>query len=153
MRFLAALILVLLTGPAAFAQGEPDCAKPTSEMTSEEYVSCVSLGGVKQQMETMPGTGGSRVRAGETPLGAGRGASAAASTRNDACARAKARAGANARGSCQCSQKSARAGNARSPRRQATPNKLRRMLHPPRLLSADLAGTSRLPHTESSSAW
>jgi hypothetical protein len=103
-RAVLALALALLTGPA-FAQ--PDCAKPQSEMTPDEYVACVSLGGVMGQMQSEGRGGTSEGSAVSDPsrraLGAGRGVSATASSRDAACARATARAGGRAIGGCQCS--------------------------------------------------
>ena len=105
MRNLTVFAFVLLLAPAALAQGK--CDKPASEMTPDEYVECVSIGGVKNlaPASSAPQSGGAL--AGDAPQAAGRGVTAAGSSESDACSKAKARAGGNARGECNCSPKSA----------------------------------------------
>lgn len=101
----AILVSALLSVPAATAQGR--CDKPAAEMTPDEYVECVSVGGAKNLTPPAATTGGGRSYGSDAPKAAGRGVTAAGTTESDACSRAKARAGGNARGNCSCSQKSA----------------------------------------------
>ena len=104
MRYLTAFALALLLAPAALAEGK--CDKPASEMTPDEYVECVSIGGVKALAPAAAAPRAAQPLGGEAPQAAGRGVTAAGTSEADACSKAKARAGANARGSCNCSQKS-----------------------------------------------
>ncbi len=107
MRILTAFVFACLFAAPALAQA--DCSKPAAEMTPDEYVECVSVGGVKTMIPAAPAPveGADRAYSGDAPRAAGRGVTAAGTSEADACSKAKARAGGNARGSCNCSQKSA----------------------------------------------
>jgi len=105
MRNLTAIAFALLLLPAALAEGK--CEKPASEMTPDEYVECVSIGGVKTLAPAPAEPRAAPAYGGDAPQAAGRGVTAAGTSEADACSKAKARAGGNARGSCNCSQKSA----------------------------------------------
>lgn len=105
MRHLTAFAFALLLIPAAAAAGR--CDKPVGEMTPDEYVDCVSIGGVKDLTPAAPAPSAGRNYGSDAPKAAGRGVTAAGTTESEACTRAKARAGGNARGNCACSQKSA----------------------------------------------
>lgn len=106
MRHLTAFVFACLLAAPAWAQA--DCSKPPAEMTPDEYVECVSVGGVKTMIPATPAptAGSGRTYGGEAPQAAGRGVTAAGTSQADACSKAKARAGGNARGNCNCSQKS-----------------------------------------------
>jgi len=108
MRNLTALLLALFLIPPAAAQAQqPNCDKPAAEMTPDEYVACVSVGGVKNLTPSAsPAPSSGQSYAGGAPQAAGRGVTAAGTSEGNACSKAKARAGGNARGSCNCSQKS-----------------------------------------------
>lgn len=109
MRILTAFAfsLFFLTFPATASAADAACDKPQAEMTPDEYVACVSVGGAKEMMrqEAPPPRSASGFSDG-APSGAGRGVTAAGTSEADACSKAKARAGNTARGSCNCSQKS-----------------------------------------------
>lgn len=107
MRILSAIALAAacLFAPAALAQSSA-CDKPVAEMTPDEYVTCVSIGGVKALAPAPVETSSITPSGGDAPLAAGRGVTAAGTSESDACSKAKARAGGTARGSCNCSQKS-----------------------------------------------
>jgi hypothetical protein len=108
MRILTAFVFVCLFSPLALAQAaQPDCNKPAAEMTPDEYVACVSVGGVKALAPQQVETGDGKTYQSGAPTAAGRGVTAAGTSEADACSKAKSRAGGTARGSCSCSQKSA----------------------------------------------
>lgn len=108
MRILTAFAFALLFAPLAAAQAsQPDCNKAPSEMTPDEYVACVSVGGVKNLTPSAPAdAAGGEVTysSSNAPTGAGRGVRGVASSESAACSQAKAKAGGNARGSCSCTQ-------------------------------------------------
>ncbi|MFT3810591.1 MAG: hypothetical protein QM698_11790 [Micropepsaceae bacterium] len=110
MRILTAFgfALALLLSPSLAAAEGGKCDKPVSEMTPDEYVDCVSVGGVKTLIPAAPqDDGAGRSFESGAPQAAGRGVTAAGASEGEACNKAKARAGGNGRGSCTCSQKSA----------------------------------------------
>ncbi len=109
MRILTAFVFALFLSPLAAAQAsQPNCDKAPSEMTPDEYVACVSVGGAKTMIPAAPvqENSGKSFESG-APQAAGRGVTASGATEGEACNKAKARAGGTARGSCNCSQKSA----------------------------------------------
>jgi hypothetical protein len=105
MRILTAFAFALFLTPLAAAG--TDCSKAPADMTPDEYIECVSLGGVKTLAPAPVTPSDTKSYNAGTPQAAGRGTTAVGSSESDACSKAKARAGSSARGSCSCSQKSA----------------------------------------------
>lgn len=105
MRILTAFAFALFLAPAALAEGK--CDKPVADMTPDEYVECVSIGGTKALTPTAVAPSDGKSYESGTPQAAGRGITAVGSSESDACSKAKARAGNTSRGDCSCSQKSA----------------------------------------------